>query len=311
MSKAPAFQFYVKDWLADVELQAASASTRGIWINALCLMWESRTRGTISGATPVMARRLNCTAEEFDLFLAEAKALKFADVTFCNGEVTLTNRRMRNEEKVREGTRLRVQRHRGNASCNAEVTPPSSSSSSSPSTEVLSKDPPSDEGGLSASPPSGGTADAPAQLEPETGHDTAREDSDPKRVRGDDCPHRKIIELYHETLPELPRVESWGEDNQAQLKARWREDRTRQSLEWWDAFFRRVKASDFLCGRVSGREGRAFFANLSWLVKKSNLGKLLNGQYDNRGPRTGSALGNRNAMAAQMAIANRRQHAGS
>ncbi|WP_300157094.1 hypothetical protein [Solidesulfovibrio sp.] len=173
------------------------------------------------------------------------------------------------------------------------------------------REPPSDEGGLSASPPSGGLTDTPVQIEPETGQGQAREDSAPKRARVDDCPHREIIELFHETLPELPRVESWAADNQAQLKSRWREDGTRQSLAWWGAFFQRVKASDFLCGQVAGREGRPFFATLSWLVKRANLGKVLNGQYDNRGPRTGSSLGNRNAMAAQMAIANRRQHAGS
>lgn len=138
MSKAPAFQFYPADWLTDVELQSASATSRGIWINALCLMWESKTRGQLTGRTSSLARILNCTIDEFEAFVGEVKNLKFAeasvtcnaDVRFCNSEVTLTNRRMFNEEKVRQQTRLRVQKHRSNTSCNGEVTHASSSSSS-------------------------------------------------------------------------------------------------------------------------------------------------------------------------------------
>lgn len=136
MGKAPAFQFYPKDFLSDVELQAASASTRGVWINGLCLMWVARERGILTGRRESLARLLNCTLPEFDLFIEEASVTKFADVTTCNDEVTIKNRRMWNDEKVRHQTRLRVRKHRDNvkesAQCNAEVTPPSSSSTPSP-----------------------------------------------------------------------------------------------------------------------------------------------------------------------------------
>ena len=45
MGKAPADQFYWNDWLSDVELQQASACSKGVWINALCRMWYSKPRG--------------------------------------------------------------------------------------------------------------------------------------------------------------------------------------------------------------------------------------------------------------------------
>ena len=49
MGKAPADQFYWNDWLGDVELQAASACTKGVWINALARMWNSKIRGELQG----------------------------------------------------------------------------------------------------------------------------------------------------------------------------------------------------------------------------------------------------------------------
>ena len=158
------------------------------------------------------------------------------------------------------------------------------------------RDRPSDEGRLSTSPPDGDPVDPPSQSEPETGQ-PAREDDAPQRAR-DDCPHAEIVALYHERLPTLPRVRVWGPENRTQLRSRWREDKGRQSLDWWQAYFDRVHASDFLCGRKAGSKG-PFFASLSWLVNRTNLGKVLNGQFDNRGRGTGSRQADRNALAAQ------------
>ncbi len=133
MNKPPAFQFYVRDWLSDPALQAASASSRGIWINALCFMWEAPERGKLTGTRESLARLLGATTGEMEEFLAEASALNFADVTESNKKVTLENRRMVKEEKERQATKLRVRKHRGGGTSNTEVTPPSSSSSSSSS----------------------------------------------------------------------------------------------------------------------------------------------------------------------------------
>ena len=131
--KPPAFQFYVRDWLSDPQLRMASHDTKGVWIDLLCFMWEAPERGQLTGTPPELARMVGATDEVFGIFLDEAKRLKFADVTFCNNEVTLINRRMARDQKNRNNTRLRVARHRSNAPCNGKVTPPSSSSSSSSS----------------------------------------------------------------------------------------------------------------------------------------------------------------------------------
>jgi hypothetical protein len=43
--KRPALQFYIGDWKKDPELRACSLAARGLWIDMLCLMYESPRRG--------------------------------------------------------------------------------------------------------------------------------------------------------------------------------------------------------------------------------------------------------------------------
>jgi hypothetical protein len=48
--------------------------------------------------------------------------------------------------------------------------------------------------------------------------------------------------------------------------------------------FARVGASDFLTGQVEGRDGRQpFRASFDWTLAPSNLAKVMEGTYDNRG----------------------------
>ncbi|RLA93087.1 MAG: hypothetical protein DRG83_21535, partial [Deltaproteobacteria bacterium] len=94
------------------------------------------------------------------------------------------------------------------------------------------------------------------------------------------CPHKEIIELYHEILPELPRVMGWKGTREQYLRTRWREDPQRQDLGWWREFFQKVRESDFLMGRVPPRNGdRPFMADLEWLVRPNNFLKVLEGRY--------------------------------
>ena len=147
MGKLPAFQFYPGDWIQDTRI--LTPATRGLWIDILCFMWRSETRGEISGSLAQLARILSCTEAECEAALTELNCTKCADVTFCNGDgnafVTVKNRRMIREDKDRKSTRYRVKRFRKsntkpdcNADSNANVTVPSSSSSSS-SVKALTK----------------------------------------------------------------------------------------------------------------------------------------------------------------------------
>lgn len=112
----------------------------------------------------------------------------------------------------------------------------------------------------------------------EKGEEKKEEENSQKKAEEkkdtDNCPHQKIIELYHELLPSLPRVKIWGEKQKRALRARWREDAERQNLGWWQNYFEHIRASPFLMGQKTD-----FIADLEWLINSSNMTKVLNGRY--------------------------------
>lgn len=89
------------------------------------------------------------------------------------------------------------------------------------------------------------------------------------------CPTKRIIASYHRILPELPRVNEFPTTSEQMLVTRWRSDRERQKLDWWDGYFEYVRKCPFLMG-----EKTSFRADLIWLVKPINFGKVLNGNYE-------------------------------
>ena len=90
------------------------------------------------------------------------------------------------------------------------------------------------------------------------------------------------MRLYHEILPANPAIKIWDGSRADALRTRWREDPKRQSLEYWERFFRHVAASPFLTGKVDGKDGRVFLPGLEWLVKASNFAKVIEGRYHER-----------------------------
>lgn len=94
-----------------------------------------------------------------------------------------------------------------------------------------------------------------------------------------DCPHQRIIDLYHEVLPMCPQVRDWTPARATQLRARWNEDSERQVLSYWRRLFEYVKTCDFLVGKT-GKE--PFFADLEWITKSANFTKIREGKYENR-----------------------------
>ena len=47
MNRAPAFQFYTGDWRKDPCVQALDHSHKGVWIDLLCVMWDSVEPGRV------------------------------------------------------------------------------------------------------------------------------------------------------------------------------------------------------------------------------------------------------------------------
>ena len=97
----------------------------------------------------------------------------------------------------------------------------------------------------------------------------------------DPCPHQAIIDLYHQTLPTGRQVRIWSDTRKAKLRARWKEDPKRQSLEWWGKFFGYIAESDFLTGKTASAGRRPFELGLEWIVSPENFAKILEGKYEN------------------------------
>jgi hypothetical protein len=110
---------------------------------------------------------------------------------------------------------------------------------------------------------------------------TSKTDSDNFKIHAskDNCPHEAIISIYHEKLPELTRVAVWNEHRRTLLRSRWREDPARQTTDWWERLFGYVSKSDFLMGRTETPGRKTFAADLEWILKPSNLVKIIEGKY--------------------------------
>jgi hypothetical protein len=103
------------------------------------------------------------------------------------------------------------------------------------------------------------------------------------------CNHQEVINLYHKHLPTLRRVEVWNDARKGYLRQRWREvadelSKTKEIgapdiLGWFAEFFDHIGTSRFLTGKVNSKDGRAFVADLEWILKPSNFAKIVEGKY--------------------------------
>jgi hypothetical protein len=101
-------------------------------------------------------------------------------------------------------------------------------------------------------------------------------DSDPPPAKN--CPITRIVALYHERLPELPKVEKITPARAGMIRQRWREDLP--TIGHWENFFDFVRASRFLMGKSPPSGTRPpFIADLEWLVRPSNFAKIAEEKY--------------------------------
>lgn len=93
-----------------------------------------------------------------------------------------------------------------------------------------------------------------------------------------DVPYESIVALYHETLPELPKVAKLTKQRHGYIRQRWLEDLP--DLPAWKEYFGVVRKSKFLMGKSNGSGGRPpFRADLTWLCRPENIVKVIEGKY--------------------------------
>lgn len=105
-------QFYPGEWLSDAKVSQCRPATRGIWWDAISAMHGIDRCGQMSGTVEALARVCRCRVDEMRAAIDDLRLTGAADVTECNGIVTLVNRRMRREFECRQAVKNRVDRHR-------------------------------------------------------------------------------------------------------------------------------------------------------------------------------------------------------
>lgn len=124
-------------------------------------------------------------------------------------------------------------------------------------------------------------------VEPPPGPIACNEEKD-QGSRMPPCPYDRIVTLYHEILPELPRVATLTSKRRSWITARWRSVCTTEKvasqadgLDLFRGYFSLVRKSPFLMGLKQPGKGhsRTFKADLEWLMNESNFTKVVEGKY--------------------------------
>lgn len=94
-----------------------------------------------------------------------------------------------------------------------------------------------------------------------------------------DCPQQEIVNLYKQILPNGIQPLTWTGSRANLLKARWRESKKRQNIDWWQGLFEYITKSPFLMGQSSSADRKPFTISLDWIVKSENFMKITEGKY--------------------------------
>ena len=105
-----------------------------------------------------------------------------------------------------------------------------------------------------------------------------------------DCQHQKVIDLYHEHLPNHQKVEVWHDTRKSMLRTRWNEIHEElykenpectedDILKWWADFFKFIAKSKFLTGKTYSKDKRPFMVDLEWIVRPTNFTKIIERKY--------------------------------
>jgi hypothetical protein len=92
---------------------------------------------------------------------------------------------------------------------------------------------------------------------------------------------KNLVSLFHQFCPSLPKIAKITTARLRHISARLAEY---PDSVWWENYFQKIEASDFLAGRTRPRagSGQAFRASFDWIMNPANLLKILEGNYDNR-----------------------------
>ena len=89
------------------------------------------------------------------------------------------------------------------------------------------------------------------------------------------CPFKKIMELYRQICVSYPRIEDIEGERKKAVAARWRKY---GDISVFERVFRIAQASSFM----KGENGRDWHADFDWMMRPSNIVKILEHKYDDK-----------------------------
>ena len=100
-------------------------------------------------------------------------------------------------------------------------------------------------------------------------------------------PHQKIVDLYHEHCPTLPRVKVINSKRQAALRARWKtfsvevkgKERPFNDLDTWERYFKFITNN---CPFLLGNNDRNWVANFDFCIKETSMVGVFENKYVDR-----------------------------
>lgn len=105
--------------------------------------------------------------------------------------------------------------------------------------------------------------------------DKIRKEEDKNRLEVDkSINYQQIADMYNEICISFPRIRTLSDSRKKTIKARL----NKYSVEDIREVFVRAEGSDFL----KGANGRDWSADFDWLMKDSNIAKVLEGKYSNK-----------------------------
>lgn len=100
------------------------------------------------------------------------------------------------------------------------------------------------------------------------------------RAKSDAVPAQAIADLFNQICVDLPKVALLNTARKSAIRARWNENTAHRDLEFWADYFSTVQASDFLTGKIPGRNGgKSFRASFDWVMAPTNFAKVVEGNY--------------------------------
>lgn len=86
--------------------------------------------------------------------------------------------------------------------------------------------------------------------------------------------YQRIVDMYNDTCVSFPRLKTLSENRKKSIKARFNSGYTYENFQ---ELFKKAENSSFL----KGANNRNWSATFDWLIKDSNMAKVLDGNYDN------------------------------